>query len=79
MTFKPDNLPDVIDGAAVIGVTYEMMFMVSDPIEDEDVQFVVGAEAMQHARDLVAMHRAAGRKVMLVVSLRAQAAMDGRG
>lgn len=76
MTFEAEHLPDVIDGVAVIGITYESMFVVSDPLKDEDMLFVIGAEALRHAQGLVSRHEAKGGKVMLVVSSRAQAAMD---
>lgn len=76
MTHETDHLPDVIDGAAVIGITFDVLFVVSDPLDDEDALFVIGDEALRHAHEMFSKHRAEGRKVVLVVSLLAQSKMD---
>lgn len=76
ITGEASDLPDEIDGAAVIGVTFEMGFVVGDPIEDEETHFGTGADALLYAQEVVAGHQAEGRKVVLVVSPLAQVAMD---
>lgn len=71
-----DALPDEIDGAAVIGVTFDGFdFVVGDPIEDEESHFRKGADALEYAGAVVANHGAEGKRVVLVVSELAQAAM----